>query len=252
MAQANLQQFGAWLARSFARPAPDGTFRADTRRTRLRGPRIGPAAGGDPKQLVVLLHGRGANGDDLIGVARLLAKTLPHAAFVLPDAPQRCDEAPQGFEWFTVPGRNRDPDKVEAGVRSVAPTLDAFIDRELATHGLPDNRLALLGFSQGCMMALHVGLRRPTACAAILGYSGRLCAADTLVNEIVSRPPVLLCHGTDDWVVPFESQELAAAALEAAGVSVTRLERPGLGHRLDRPGIDAGVAFLARALASCR
>ena len=217
--------------------------------TRLSGPRIGPAAGGDPQQLVILLHGRGANGADLINPAPILAKTLPHAAFVSPDAPQRCYEAPYGYEWFRVPGPDRDPDKVEAGVRSVAPVLDAFIDGELAAHGLSDDRLALLGFSQGCMMALHVGLRRPNACAAILGYSGRLCAADSLSREIASRPPVLLCHGTDDWVVPFESQKLAATAIEAAGVSVTTLERPGLGHRLDRRGIDAGAALLARATA---
>jgi len=246
MVQANLQQFRAWLVRSFTKARQ----RAKSRRTRLSGPRIGPAAGGDPKQLVVLLHGRGANGADLTGVAHLLAKTLPHAAFVLPDAPQRCYEAPDGFEWFRVPGPNRDADKVEAGVRSVAPALNAFIDEELAAHGLSDNRLALFGFSQGCMMALHVGLRRPNVCAAILGYSGRLCAADRLAHEIVSRPPVLLCHGTDDWVVPFDSQQLAATALGSTGVSVTLVERPGLGHRLDRRGIDAGAAFLARALAS--
>ena len=249
MAQPRLQQIRAWLVQSFARAALNGEQRANTRRTRLTGPRIGPATGGDPEQLVVLLHGRGASGADLIGLAHLLAKTLPHTVFVLPDAPRRIYETRNGLEWFTVPGPNRDPDMVEAGVRSTAPILDAFIDQELAALGLPDNRLALLGFSQGCMMALHVGLRRTNACAAVLGYSGRLCAADNLSNEIVSRPPVFLCHGTDDWVVPFDSQMLAATALKSVGVSVTLLERSGLGHRLDRRGIDAGAIFLARALA---
>jgi phospholipase/carboxylesterase len=215
----------------------------------LKRQRIGPASGGDPRQLVILLHGRGADGDDLIGVVPILAKILPHAAFVLPDAPQRCETSPSAYEWFSLPDGDRQPDKIEAAVRAVAPVLDGFIDDELAAHGLTDDRMALFGFSQGCMMALHVGLRRPNACAAILGYSGRLCAADSLSGEIASRPPVLLCHGTDDTTVPFESQHVAATAIEAAGVAVTAVERRGLGHRLDRKGIDAGAALLARTLA---
>jgi len=216
----------------------------------LKRQRIRPASGGDPRHLVILLHGRGADSDDLLGVVPILAETLPHAAFVLPDAPQRCNTSPYTFEWFSLPDGDRPPDKVEAGVRATAPVLDGFIDQELAAHGLTDDCLALFGFSQGCMMALHVGLRRRHACAAILGYSGRLCAAERLSGEIASRPPVLLCHGTDDTTVPFASQQLAATAIEAAGVAVTTVERRGLGHRLDRNGIDAGAALLARTLVS--
>ncbi len=249
MENAGLRRLKAWLSRSVSHVRAGGANGARAGTTRLKRQRIRPASGGDPQQLVILLHGRGANSDDLIGLVPVLAKTLPHAAFVLPDAPQRCDASPHGFEWFSLPDRDRDPDKVEAGVRAAAPVLDGFIDHELAAHGLTDDRLALLGFSQGCMMALHVGLRRPNACAAILGYSGRLCAADSLSGEIASRPPVLLCHGTDDTVVPFEAQNLAARAIEAAGVAVTTVERPGLGHRLDRQGIAAGAALLARTLA---
>lgn len=249
MANAGVLRLTAWISRSFAHARPGGANQAKAGKTRLKRQRIGPASGGDPQQLVILLHGRGADGDDLVGLVPVLAKTLPHAAFVLPTAPQRCDTSPYTYEWFSLPDGDRHPDKVEAGVRAAAPVLDGFIDDELAAHGLTDDRLALLGFSQGCMMALHVGLRRPIACAAILGYSGRLCAADSLTGEIVSRPPVLLCHGTDDTVVPFESQNLAATAIAAAGVAVTTVERPGLGHRLDRQGIDAGAALLARALA---
>jgi phospholipase/carboxylesterase len=216
--------------------------------TRLDGPRVAPAAGGAARQLVILLHGIGADGADLIDLAPYLARTLPNAAFVAPNAPQPCDMAPFGYQWFSL--QDRHPDRLAAGVRAAAPVLDAFIDVELAAHGLADDRLALLGFSQGCMMALHVGPRRAAACAAILGYSGRLVAAETLAGEIASRPPVLLCHGTADPVVPFESLALAAAVLEAAGIAVTVLERPGLGHGIDPPAIEAGAALLARTLAA--
>lgn len=250
MGNAGLLHLKAWMSRFIAHARPGGPNGAKAGTTRLKRQRIRPLAGGDPRQLVILLHGRGADGDDLIGLVPILARTLPHAAFLLPTAPQRCETSPYTYEWFSLPNGDRHPDKVEAGVRAAAPVLDDFIDHELAAHGLSDDRLALLGFSQGCMMALHVGLRRPNACAAILGYSGRLCAADSLSGEITSRPPVLLCHGTDDMVVPFESQNLAATAIEAAGVAVTTVERPGLGHRLDRKGIEAGAALLARTLVS--
>ena len=215
--------------------------------TTLDGPRIAPAVGGAPQQLVILLHGLGADGADLIDLAPYLARTLPHAAFVAPNAPQPCDMAPYGYQWFSL--QDRHPDRVAAGVRAVAPVLDGFIDAELAALGLADDRLALLGFSQGCMMALHVGLRRAQACAAILGYSGRLVDPAALAGDISARPPVLLCHGEADPVVPFESLALAAETLEAAGVAVTRLVRPGLGHGLDEPAIEAGAALLARTLA---
>ena len=250
MENAYLLRLKTWISRSIADARAGGAIGAKAGTARLKRQRIRPMSGGDPQQLVILLHGRGADGDDLIGVVPVLAKTLPHAAFVLPTAPQRCETSPYTYEWFSLPDGDRHPDKVEAGVRAAAPVLDGFIDDELAAHGLPDDRLALFGFSQGCMMALHVGLRRPNACAAILGYSGRLCAAESLFGEIASRPPVLLCHGTDDTTVPFEAQNLAATAIEAAGVAVVTIERPGLGHRLDRKGIDAGAALLARTLVS--
>jgi phospholipase/carboxylesterase len=215
----------------------------------LDGPRRGPAANGPATALVLLLHGRGADGDDLIRWAPRLARTLPHAAFVAPNAPFTSSAPPYGYEWVRRRSGPRTPEATETGVRAVAPLLDTFIDAELASHGLDDDRLALFGFSQGCMMALHVGLRRPQPCAAILGYSGRLIAAASLPLEIAARPPVLLCHGAFDLNVPIAEQQRAAAALTAAGVSVTTIDRPYLEHALDREGIDAGAALLQRMLA---
>lgn len=212
----------------------------------LTGPAFGPAEGGKPEQLVVFLHGLGADGQDLIGLAPILAQVLPRALFVAPDAPQPCDMAPMGRQWFSL--QERTDEMIAAGVRSAAPVLDAFIARTLSANDLDPSRLALFGFSQGCMMALHVGLRLDEAPAAVLGYSGRLADAPTLPAEIRSRPPVLLVHGEDDPVVPYESLAQAEAGLKAAGIEPEVLSRPGLGHGIDEEGIRAGAAFLLRHL----
>ncbi len=254
MAGAGYRDGTARLAGALARLLPQSRREPWVNAGMLDGPRIGPAAGGAARQLVVLLHGRGANGADLLHAVPMLARALPHAAFAAPDAPNRAAGSQGGREWFSVPGRDRLADairaeKTAAGVRAAAPLVDAFIDAERAALGLADDCLALLGFSQGCMMALHVGLRRPYPCAAILGYSGRLAAPGRLAVEIASRPPVLLCHGAFDPLVPFEEQGRAAAALEAAGIDVTTVRRPYLEHALDREGLEAGAALLGRVWA---
>jgi phospholipase/carboxylesterase len=210
----------------------------------LDGPRFGPLAGGTPQQLVVVLHGLGADGEDLIGLAPNWAAALPHAAFVAPDAPAPCDMAPYGRQWFSL--QDRMPARIEAEVRAVAPLLDAFLDAELARLGLPDAAMALAGFSQGCMMALFTGLRRRAAPAALLGYSGALLAGERLAAEITVRPPVLLVHGEADDIVPATASRLAEQALRAAGVPVEALYRPGLAHGIDEAGLAAGTAALAR------
>ncbi|MGB0571433.1 MAG: alpha/beta hydrolase [Alphaproteobacteria bacterium] len=214
----------------------------------LTGPSYGPASGNPPKQLVVLLHGRGADGNDLIGLAPMLAGDLPDALFLAPDAPDPCEGAPFGLQWFSL--TDRSPENIAAGVRSVAPAIDAFLDHHLARHGLTDTDLALFGFSQGCMMALHIGLRRATASAAVLGYSGMLAAADSLADEITARPPVLLVHGEADEVVPHAALAMAETALRDAGVNVEAVSRPGLGHGIDDDGIGRAVALLGRAFAA--
>jgi phospholipase/carboxylesterase len=211
----------------------------------LSGPSHKPASKAAPKQLVVLLHGLGADGNDLIGLAPYLAPLLPDAEFVSPNAPYPCDMAPFGRQWFSL--QDRSPEAILAGVRAAAPILDSFLDEALAARGLDPSKLAMVGFSQGTMMSLYVGLRRAVAPAAIVGYSGRLIGGESLPQEIRSRPPVLLVHGDADEVVPFSSLEHAADGLTVAKVSVQTLARPGLGHSIDEQGLRAGGQFLRQA-----
>jgi len=212
----------------------------------LSGPSRPPAAGGRPDRLVILLHGLGADGNDLIGLAPHWARLLPTAEFVSPNAPFPCDMAPYGYQWFSA--QDRSPAAVLAGVRAAAPLLDAFIDDALAERALDDGDLALVGFSQGTMMSLFVGLRRAKPVAGIVGFSGRLLAPELLASELRSRPRTLLVHGTDDPLVPYESLAAAEVALKAADVPVDTLTCPGVGHSIDENGLQRGGAFLKDVL----
>ncbi len=212
----------------------------------LEGPRFGPVAGGRPRRLVLLLHGLGADGNDLIGLAPYFGQALPDAEFVSPHAPFPCDMAPYGKQWFSL--QDRAPATVLAGVQAAAPILDAFITAERDRLGLADANVALLGFSQGTMMSLYVALRRPEPLAGVVGYSGALVAPQLLASEARSRPPVLLVHGTSDPIVPFQAMDAAAGALQGAGVPVETLARPGLPHSIDEEGIAAGIEFLQEHL----
>jgi phospholipase/carboxylesterase len=213
----------------------------------LSGPSRPPASGGKPSRLVVLLHGLGADGNDLIGLSPYWAPLLPEAEFLSPNAPFRCDMAPYGYQWFS--SRDRSPPAILEGVRAAAPILDAFLDEALAERGLGDGDLALVGFSQGTMMALFVGLRRAQPVTGILGYSGRLLLPELLASELRSRPRVLLVHGTEDPLVPFQSLAAAEAALTAAGVATETLACPGIGHSIDENGLRRGGQFLKDVLA---
>ena len=212
---------------------------------KLEGPSIEPASGGAAKQLVVLLHGYGADGNDLIGLAPHLAQALPDAAFVSPHAPFACEMAPYGRQWFSL--TDRAPARMMEGAQMCAPILERFLDLELANRKLSDVDLALVGFSQGTMTALHVGLRRVTPPAGILGYSGALVGADSLGDEMLVRPPVMLIHGDDDPVVDYTLHKLSLSTLEALDVPVEGHTRPGLGHSIDAEGLALGVDFLRRA-----
>lgn len=210
----------------------------------LDGPRRDPQTGGKPEQLVVFLHGLGADGNDLIGLAPVLAPLFPNAAFVSPDAPWPCDMAPMGRQWFSL--QSREPRALFMGAEGARGPLDAFLDQELERAGLDDSRLALFGFSQGCMMALHTALRRPRPIAGVLGFSGHLIAPERLAAEIKSRPPVLLVHGDADEIVPFGAMRAAEQALREAGVAVEAHARPGLGHGIDQVGLELAARFLQR------
>lgn len=210
---------------------------------KLSGPTLEPLGGRKPEQLVIMCHGVGSDGDDLIALAPYFQKVLPGARFVSPHAPHNFDGAPTGYQWFSL--QDMSLEARNEGTRASAPILDAFIDEQLAASGLEDKDLALVGFSQGTMMSLHVGLRRATPCAGIIGYSGMLIDPDSLGSEIAAKPPVLLCHGQADDIVPFDFMPAALEALRQAGVSAEGLARPGLGHGLDDDSVKAGMFFLA-------
>ena len=211
----------------------------------LTGPSLPPKSGKPPKQVVILLHGLGADGEDLIGLAPYFAQALPDAEFLAPHAPYPCDMAPFGRQWFSL--QDRHPEALRAGLMQIQPIFDAYLDAVLAQRGLTEADAALIGFSQGTMLALHCALRRKTPVAALIGYSGLLAAPDQLIEEIASRPPILLVHGEQDSVVDFAFMDLAARTLAMLEVPVTALARPGLDHSIDEEGLSRGIEFLADA-----
>jgi phospholipase/carboxylesterase len=217
----------------------------------LDGPRLDPRSGAS-RQLVVFLHGYGADGNDLIDIGRAWQQYLPQAAFVSPHAPEPCGQAPVGRQWFAL--TFRDPNERWTGVNKAAPLLERFLDAELARQKLPSSALALVGFSQGAMMALHVGLRRAVPPAAIVGYSGILVDrpdgnAEAFATEIKSRPPVLLIHGDRDDLIPVQALFAATESLAALGVPVEWHLSAGIGHGIDAEGLRHGGEFLARRFA---
>jgi phospholipase/carboxylesterase len=212
----------------------------------LNGPIRKPRSGGKAKQLVILLHGWGADGPNLIDLGDAFAQLLPDAQFIAPNAPQVCEVNPYGYQWFSLMDRN--PENMLAGVRDAAVVVNQFIDEQLKALGLDNNQLALVGFSQGTMVGLQVAMRRAPAMAALVGFSGALIGPETLAPEIAARPPVCLIHGQSDDVVPFGSLQRATDALTSQKVKVEPHARPFLGHSIDMEGMKIAAEFLKNNL----
>jgi phospholipase/carboxylesterase len=215
---------------------------AMSRPAAIDGPRVAPASGREARSIVILVHGYGSNGEDLIGLAPYWREALPDTAFIAPNAPEPCPDAPGGYQWWPV----WNPDRA-AGVRGAAAVLDAFIDAELERHGLSEGRLALVGFSQGTMLALQVAPRRERQLAGVVGYSGMLIDANA--GDVRTRPPILLVHGDADPMVPVAAFHNAEAALRQLGFELSTHVSRGLGHSIDMDGLRLGAAFLGKVLA---
>ncbi len=210
----------------------------------LSGPVVPPKSG-EARQLVVLLHGWGADGNDLIGLAPALQPALQPARFASPNAPDPCDQRPMGRQWYSF--MDERPEKLKTGYDRAAGLIDAYLDAELERLKLDESRLALVGFSQGAMMAIHVALRRNKPVAGVVGYSGMLIDAENIAAEIKSRPPMLLCHGDADPVVPYASLREAVAGLAKHDVPAQWHTSPGVGHGIDPGALEAGSNFLKNA-----
>lgn len=200
---------------------------------------------GQAGALVVFLHGYGADGADLLGLADVLVPHLPGVAFVAPDAPEPCAGNPFGRQWFPIPWIDGSSEAAAAaGLASAADDLNAFLDARLAEYGLTPDRMALVGFSQGAMMAMHVALRRPDPVAGVVAISGRLLEHERLAQDAVSRPPVLLVHGDQDDLVPFANMDFAGEILARAGFDVYGHVMKGTGHGIAPDGLSVALAFL--------
>ncbi|WP_127109671.1 alpha/beta hydrolase [Pararhodobacter zhoushanensis] len=204
---------------------------------------------GTATSVVIFVHGYGANGADLLGLADPLAPHLRKTAFYAPDAPENCQGNPFGFQWFPIPWLDgSEESKALEGQQQAAEDLNAFIDKVLADEGLEPSALALVGFSQGTMMSLHIAPRRPAPLAALVGFSGRLLQPETLAAETVSKLPILLIHGDADPMVPVQSLPEAADALVAAGFETFAHVCKGLGHSIDNEGLSLALGFLREKL----
>ena len=207
------------------------------------------APSGKTKSLVIVLHGYGADGNDLLGLADPLQPHMPNTTFIAPDAPNRCSGNPMGYEWFPIPWMDGSSEAdAAAGMAASVQDLNAFIDSKMQQEGVGPGETILMGFSQGTMMSLHVAPRRAEAFAGVVGFSGRLLQPELLASETISRPPVLLVHGDQDPVVPFASLQLAADALVAAKFEVYSHVSKGTAHGIAPDGLGVALQFMAQKL----
>lgn len=214
----------------------------------LTSKRKGPAKA---DSVVVFLHGYGADGADLLGLADPMQAHLPSTAFYAPDAPERCRNNPMGFQWFPIPWMDGStPEQALASAGESFADINAYLDKVLTDEGIAPSRLALVGFSQGTMMALEVAPRRAEEIAGVVGFSGRLLDAEALLADVRTRPPILLAHGDQDPVVPFDSMKIAADALGEAGFSVHTHVMRGTPHGISPDGLSVALYFLKERFAA--
>ena len=201
---------------------------------------------GTTRSVVVFLHGYGANGADLLGLADPLAEHLPDTLFVAPDAPETIPMMPTGYQWFPIPWIDgSSEEEAHRGLQAASEDLNAFLDALMVDEDVLPEQVVLFGFSQGTMMALHVAPRREDEIAGIVGFSGRLLQPELLADDVVSRPPVLLVHGDADDVVPPQSLPEAAEALQSAGwKEVYAHVMKGTAHGIAPDGLSVALAFL--------
>ena len=214
----------------------------------LNSERKGPAVA---DSVVIFLHGYGADGADLLGLADPLGAHLPKTAFYAPDAVERCVNNPMGYQWFPIPWMDgSSPEQARASAQQSFEDINGFMDKVLQDEGLSASRLALVGFSQGTMMALQVAPQRREQIAGVVGFSGRLLEPETLAASVVTHPPILLLHGDQDPVVPFESMSLAAQALDAAGFQTQTHVMRGTPHGISNDGLSMALGFLRQRFAA--
>jgi phospholipase/carboxylesterase len=210
---------------------------------KLDGPHLAPRSG-KAKQMVIFLHGYGANGDDLLNIGEEWGDELPDAVFLSPHAPDVCEMSAMGYQWFSIREIDNKTFEREKVIEAVAPVLSAYIDEQLQKWGVPESQLAVVGFSQGAMMAMYTMPRRKTPCAAVIGYSGILLDAAGLSQPGIVKMPVLAIHGDADGVVPPKYLSAVQDGFSAAGFDVETLMRPGLAHGIDQFGLVRGIEFI--------
>jgi phospholipase/carboxylesterase len=204
---------------------------------------------GETTSVVVLLHGYGADGADLLGLADPLGPHMPDTLFVAPDAPERCKNNPFGYQWFPIPWLDgSSQEAAEASQDVSSDLLDRFLDDLLAEEGLRPSQMILFGFSQGTMMSLHVAPRRPDPVAGVVGFSGRLLVPERLEAEAVAKPPILLVHGDADDVVPIASLREAGDTLTRAGFETYGHVMRGTAHGIAPDGLSVAFAFMREKL----
>ena len=208
----------------------------------LNGPIKEPTSGNSPKQIIIFVHGYGADGNDLIGLANYFQSTLPEAIFLSPHAPEPCSMNPAGYQWFDL--TSTDPAVLWNKILVAADHLNKFIDSKLLEYNITEENLALVGFSQGTMMSLHVSLRRKNSMAAVLGYSGKLIGADLLKNDLISKPSIYLIHGDQDPMVPYKETLTAEKTLKEHGVDIKTHISKNTQHSIAEDGLRIGIDFL--------